>query len=175
MSKGWGKAFAKAWLTKLKDKHIADADKNWTKINKALKAAFTPYDTAVQAEVRIQQVHLLLLSPLYLLQNHQLPQPVRMVLAQPQPPDCSLAHPLWSHESLYHHGETLLQSLQDQGKLLPHHHTQERTLAIIWIIVTLPSFELISRLIAWSQGSPRITLSFLQLRIKRSLHSLTPS
>ena len=27
MSKGWGIAFAKAWLTKLKDEHIADADK----------------------------------------------------------------------------------------------------------------------------------------------------
>ena len=27
MSKGWGKAFAEAWLTKLKDKHITDADK----------------------------------------------------------------------------------------------------------------------------------------------------
>ena len=27
MSKGWGKAFAKAWLMKLEDKCIADADK----------------------------------------------------------------------------------------------------------------------------------------------------
>ena len=46
MSKGWGKAFAKAWLTKLKDKCITEADKSWTKIKKAFKAAFTPDDTA---------------------------------------------------------------------------------------------------------------------------------
>ena len=53
MSKGWGKAFAEAWLTKLEDEHIADADKTWTKIKKAFKAAFTPYDLAVQAWVAL--------------------------------------------------------------------------------------------------------------------------
>ena len=51
MSKGQGKAFAEAWLTMLKDEHITDTDKNWTKIKKAFKAAFTPYDTAAQAWV----------------------------------------------------------------------------------------------------------------------------
>ena len=51
MSKGWGKAFAEAWLTKLEDKCIAEADKTWTKIKKAFKAIFTPYDAAVQAQV----------------------------------------------------------------------------------------------------------------------------
>ena len=53
MSKGWGKAFAKAWLTKLEDKYITDVDKTWTKIKKAFKAAFTPYDAAVQAWVAL--------------------------------------------------------------------------------------------------------------------------
>ena len=53
MSKGRGKAFAEAWLTKLKDKHIADADKTWIKIKKAFKAAFAPYDTAAQAQVAL--------------------------------------------------------------------------------------------------------------------------
>ena len=53
MSKGQGKAFAKAWLTKLEDEHIADADKTWTKIKKAFKAAFTPYDAAVQTQVTL--------------------------------------------------------------------------------------------------------------------------
>ena len=51
ISKERGKAFAEAWLTKLEDKCIADANKTWTKIKKAFKAAFTPYDTAVQAQV----------------------------------------------------------------------------------------------------------------------------
>ena len=51
MCKGQGKAFAEAWLTKLEDKHIANADKTWTKIKKAFKATFTPYDTAAQARV----------------------------------------------------------------------------------------------------------------------------
>ena len=49
MSKGQGKAFAKAWLIKLKNEHVADSDKNWTKIKKAFKATFTLYDAAVQA------------------------------------------------------------------------------------------------------------------------------
>ena len=53
MSKGQGKAFAKAWLIKLEDEHIVDADKNWTKIRKAFKAAFTPYDIAAQAQVTL--------------------------------------------------------------------------------------------------------------------------
>ena len=51
MSKGQGKAFAEAWLTKLKNEHVADADKTWIQIKKAFKAAFTPYDAAVQARV----------------------------------------------------------------------------------------------------------------------------
>ena len=49
MSKGQEKAFAETWLTKLEDEHIADADKIWTQIKKVFKAAFTPYDTAMQA------------------------------------------------------------------------------------------------------------------------------
>ena len=49
MSKGQGKAFAKAWLTKLENEHVTDANKTWTQIKKAFKATFTPYDTAVQA------------------------------------------------------------------------------------------------------------------------------
>ena len=48
ISKEQGKAFAKAWLTKLKDKYVADTNKTWTKIKKAFKATFTSYDTAVQ-------------------------------------------------------------------------------------------------------------------------------
>ena len=46
ISKGWGKAFAEAWLTKLKYEYIPELDKNWTKIKKAFKAAFTPYNAA---------------------------------------------------------------------------------------------------------------------------------
>ena len=57
MSKGQGKAFAKAWLTKLEDEHIADADKTWTKIKKAFKATFTPYDAAVQAQVALTSLN----------------------------------------------------------------------------------------------------------------------
>ena len=57
MSKGWGKAFAEAWLIKLKDEYIPDADKNWTKIKKAFKAAFTPYDTAAQAWVALTSLN----------------------------------------------------------------------------------------------------------------------
>ena len=57
ISKGQGKAFAKAWLTKLEDKCITDADKTWTKIKKAFKAAFTPYDTAVQAQVALMSLN----------------------------------------------------------------------------------------------------------------------
>ena len=57
MSKGWGKAFAEAWLTKLKDEHVANANKNWTKIKKAFKAAFTPYVTAVQAQVALASLN----------------------------------------------------------------------------------------------------------------------
>ena len=57
MSKGWGKAFAEAWLTKLEDKCIADADKAWTKIKKAFKATFTPYDTAAQAQVTLTSLN----------------------------------------------------------------------------------------------------------------------
>ena len=53
MSRGQGKAFAEAWLTKLKDEHITDADKTWIKIKKAFKAIFTPYNTAVQAQVAL--------------------------------------------------------------------------------------------------------------------------
>ena len=53
MSKGWEKAFAKAWLTKLEDKHITDADTTWTKIKKAFKATFTSYNTAAQAWVSL--------------------------------------------------------------------------------------------------------------------------
>ena len=53
MSKGWGKAFAEAWLTKLKDECITDEDKTWTKVKKAFKATFTPYDAAVQAWVAL--------------------------------------------------------------------------------------------------------------------------
>ena len=33
----------------LEVEHIADADKNWTKIKKTFKATFTPYDVAAQA------------------------------------------------------------------------------------------------------------------------------
>ena len=51
MFKGQGKAFAKAWLTKLEDEHVADANKNWIKIKKALKATFILYEIAVQAQV----------------------------------------------------------------------------------------------------------------------------
>ena len=43
------KTFAKIWLTKLKDEYVTGTDKNWTKIKKAFKATFTPYDIAVQA------------------------------------------------------------------------------------------------------------------------------
>ena len=57
MSKGWGKAFAKTWLTKLEDEHIADADKTWTKIKKAFKATFTPYDAAMQARVALTSLN----------------------------------------------------------------------------------------------------------------------
>ena len=57
MSKEWGKAFAEAWLTKLEDEHIADADKTWTKIKKAFKAAFTPYDAAAQAQVTLASLN----------------------------------------------------------------------------------------------------------------------
>ena len=46
MSKEQENPFAKAWLTKPKDKHIAEADKSWTKIKKAFKATFTPYNAA---------------------------------------------------------------------------------------------------------------------------------
>ena len=51
------KAFAKAWLTKLEDEHITDVDKTWTKIKKAFKAAFTPYDAAVQAQVALASLN----------------------------------------------------------------------------------------------------------------------
>ena len=57
MSKGWEKAFAKAWLTQLEDEHITDADKIWTKIKKAFKATFTPYDAAVQARVTLASLN----------------------------------------------------------------------------------------------------------------------
>ena len=57
MSKGQGKAFAEAWLTKLKDKHIANANKTWTKIKKAFKAAFIPYDAAVQAQIALTSLN----------------------------------------------------------------------------------------------------------------------
>ena len=53
MSKGQEKAFDKAWLIKLKNKCITDADKTWTKIKKAFKAVFTPYNTAMQAWVAL--------------------------------------------------------------------------------------------------------------------------
>ena len=53
MSKRQGKAFAEAWLTKLKDEYITDIDKICTKIKKAFKATFTPYNTAVQASVSL--------------------------------------------------------------------------------------------------------------------------
>ena len=45
--------FAEAWLTKLEDEHITNADKTWTKIKKAFKATFTPYNAAVQAWVAL--------------------------------------------------------------------------------------------------------------------------
>ena len=51
------KAFAKAWLTKLEDEHITDVDKTWTKIKKAFKAAFTPYDAAAQAQVTLASLN----------------------------------------------------------------------------------------------------------------------
>ena len=51
------KAFAKAWLTKLEDEHITDVDKTWTKIKKAFKAAFTPYNAAVQAQVALASLN----------------------------------------------------------------------------------------------------------------------
>ena len=57
MSKGQGKAFARAWLTKLKDKHVADTEKTWTKIKKAFKAAFTSYDTAAQAQITLASLN----------------------------------------------------------------------------------------------------------------------
>ena len=57
MSKRRGKAFAKAWLTKLEDECITNADKIWTKIKKAFKATFTPYDTAVQARVTLTSLN----------------------------------------------------------------------------------------------------------------------
>ena len=57
MSKGWGKAFTEAWLTKLKDECIADADKTWTQIKKAFKAAFTPYNAAAQAWVALASLN----------------------------------------------------------------------------------------------------------------------
>ena len=57
MSKGQGKAFAEAWLTKLEDEHIADADKTWTQIKKAFKAAFTPYNAEAQARVALASLN----------------------------------------------------------------------------------------------------------------------
>ena len=57
ISKGWGKAFARAWLTKFEDKYITDADKTWTKIKKAFKATFTPYDIAAQAQVALASLN----------------------------------------------------------------------------------------------------------------------
>ena len=57
MSKEWGKTFAKAWLTKLKDKYITKADKSWTKIKKAFKVAFTSYDAAAQAWVALASLN----------------------------------------------------------------------------------------------------------------------
>ena len=47
------KSLAKAWLTKLEDECIANANKTWAKIKKAFKAAFTPYDAAVQTQVTL--------------------------------------------------------------------------------------------------------------------------
>ena len=57
MSKGWGNAFAEAWLTKLKDECITDADKIWTKIKKAFKVAFTPYDAVAWAQVALTSLN----------------------------------------------------------------------------------------------------------------------
>ena len=57
MFKGQGKAFAKAWLTKLKDKCITDADKTWIKIKKAFKVTFTPYNAAAQAQVALTSLN----------------------------------------------------------------------------------------------------------------------
>ena len=57
MSKGQGKTFAKAWLIKLKDECITNADKAWTKIKKAFKAAFTPYNAAIQAWVALASLN----------------------------------------------------------------------------------------------------------------------
>ena len=39
------------------------------------------------------------------------------------------------------------------------------------VIVILPSFQLISGLMAWSQGSSKMTLFFPQLKMKRLRHS----
>ena len=57
MSKIWEKAFAEAWLTKLKDECIADTDKTWIKIKKAFKATFTPYDATKQARVTLPSLN----------------------------------------------------------------------------------------------------------------------
>ena len=57
MSKRQGKAFAEAWFIKLKDECIADADKTWTKIKKAFKAAFAPYNIAAQARVALASLN----------------------------------------------------------------------------------------------------------------------
>ena len=51
------KSLAKAWLTKLEDECIANANKTWAKIKKAFKAAFTPYDAAVQAQVALASLN----------------------------------------------------------------------------------------------------------------------
>ena len=41
----------------LEVEHIADADKNWTKIKKTFKATFTPYDVAAQAWVALASLN----------------------------------------------------------------------------------------------------------------------
>ena len=96
MSKGQGKAFAKAWLIKLKNEHVADSDKNWTKIKKAFKATFTLYDAAVQAWVALTLFNQDLKSPLgfdkyvssslffihFRITDHWLSHPVRIIPSQ---------------------------------------------------------------------------------------------
>ena len=123
MSKGQGKAFAEAWLTKLEDEHITDADKTWTKIKKAFKAAFTSYDTAVQAQVTLALLNqdqknpsgFNKSSPLSPFSQSALGSPTTMPCRNGSSEDstCKLqtTHSLGSSQDPYHYGGTLFKGL----------------------------------------------------------------
>ena len=74
----------------------------------------------LEEPIRIQQIYLLLLPPLRLFWNHQLPCTVRMVPLRTQPANCSTTHSFRSSQSLHHYGGTLLKGLRDWGRVLPH-------------------------------------------------------